>query len=255
MSGSDCVKHTLPIKLNDEKRHLFPTSANMVYRKDGKTPLENSEGLIDADTFGGKKPSAYALADHVHENTGGDTPAIPATITWEDVENKPETFPPANHDHNAEDVGARPSDWMPTVNDICPIKRDERWDNVSGFHIRAYEGADTTEYKLPTPYVVVYVMAEKPGRGIAIAVDWREDGKKQMWINHLHDDTNNFQWGEWLAYMKAGDTAADSSKLGGKAASEYAAAGHTHSASEAGIVYSSSQPDAVAGRVWLKPIE
>ena len=65
----DWVKHTLPMKLKDGKRHLFPTLASLVYRDDGKTTLIDEQGLLHADKaddssmLGGKPPEAFSAVN------------------------------------------------------------------------------------------------------------------------------------------------------------------------------------------------
>lgn len=69
MSVIDWVKHSLPMKLKDGKRHVFPTLASMVYLKDGTTPITDGNGnwnadkALDAEKLGGKLPEHYATAD------------------------------------------------------------------------------------------------------------------------------------------------------------------------------------------------
>lgn len=65
MAIVDWVKHALPMKLKDGKRHLFPTLASMVYLDDGKTTLVDEQGFLTADKaldakkLGGKAPEYY----------------------------------------------------------------------------------------------------------------------------------------------------------------------------------------------------
>lgn len=64
MSLTDIIKHALPMKLKDGKRHVFPTVTSLVYKRDG-TPLENEDGAIEmnvanADKLGGQLPVYYA---------------------------------------------------------------------------------------------------------------------------------------------------------------------------------------------------
>ena len=64
----DVVKHALPMKLADGKRHVWPTLASLVYLKDGKTPLADEDGKITADNalqLGGQDASKYALKTEV----------------------------------------------------------------------------------------------------------------------------------------------------------------------------------------------
>lgn len=64
----DVVKHALPMKLADGKRHVWPTLASLVYLKDGKTPLADEDGKITADNalqLGGQNASKYALKTEV----------------------------------------------------------------------------------------------------------------------------------------------------------------------------------------------
>lgn len=65
MSLTDVIKHALPIKLKDGKRHVFPTITSLIFKRDG-TPLENEDGLIEMDVvnaakLGGVDADQYAL--------------------------------------------------------------------------------------------------------------------------------------------------------------------------------------------------
>lgn len=62
----------------------------------------NEDGVIlplkadDSDKLGGEPASAYVLKSEL-----GDLGGEPASdVSWEDVQNKPETFPPESHEHN-----------------------------------------------------------------------------------------------------------------------------------------------------------
>ena len=83
MALVDWVRHSLPLKLHDGKRHLFPTIASMVYKDDGETKITDENGLLNADKLGGKEASAYALADHTHNfnNETGSSVELDATLT------------------------------------------------------------------------------------------------------------------------------------------------------------------------------
>lgn len=49
MALTDWVRHALPLKLKDGKRHLFPTLASMVFVDEDKTPLFDANGHLSAD--------------------------------------------------------------------------------------------------------------------------------------------------------------------------------------------------------------
>lgn len=76
MAIVDWVKHALPMKLKDGKRHLFPTLASLVYRDDEKTPLIDEQGLLhadkadDSDKLGGKPPEYYIQPKNLLVNSG-----------------------------------------------------------------------------------------------------------------------------------------------------------------------------------------
>ena len=80
MAIVDWVKHTLPMKLKDGKRHLFPTLASLVYRDDGKTPLTDEQGLLhadkadDSDKLGGKAPEYYLQPRNLLDNSDFTNP-------------------------------------------------------------------------------------------------------------------------------------------------------------------------------------
>lgn len=63
MSLVDIVKHALPMKLADGKRHVWPTLASMVTRNDGST-LEQ-DGKLNADKLGDQLPEYYAKQETV----------------------------------------------------------------------------------------------------------------------------------------------------------------------------------------------
>lgn len=72
MSLIDIVKHALPMKLADGKRHVWPTLASMVYLKDGTTPLADEDGKITADDamrLGGKSPEYYLQHRNLLDNS------------------------------------------------------------------------------------------------------------------------------------------------------------------------------------------
>lgn len=70
MSLVDIVKHALPMKLADGKRHVWPTLASMVTRNDGST-LEQ-DGKLTADNamlLGGKAPEYYIQPRNLLDNS------------------------------------------------------------------------------------------------------------------------------------------------------------------------------------------
>ena len=56
-----------------------------------------------------------------------------------------------------------------------------------------YEGLDTTEFNIPSPFVEILTIRYGNHRGIAFAVDWRCDQPHQLWVNVLHDT-----WKSWV---------------------------------------------------------
>lgn len=62
-----------------------------------------------------------------------------------------------------------------------------------GLSMYHYEGENTTEYNLPSPFVEIFVVRYGFHRGIAFAVDWRNDQNHQLYVNTLHD-----AWAGWL---------------------------------------------------------
>lgn len=80
MSLVDIVKHALPMKLADGKRHVWPTLASMVYLKDGTTPLADGDGKITSDNalnaakLGGKAPEYYTNPRNLLDNSDFTNP-------------------------------------------------------------------------------------------------------------------------------------------------------------------------------------
>lgn len=114
---------------------------------------------------------------------------------------------------DAADVGARPSNWMPTAEEVgaAPASHDHNhivvagvnsdWRNApNGISLWKYEGADTTALNLPTPHCFVHVMKESAGRGVAIAYKW-DFGVCTMWNNSLHDT-----WRGWTVVHGSGNS-------------------------------------------------
>lgn len=97
----------------------------------------------------------------------------------------------------------------PLANEIYNIKNiirvhanvagDERWAECPSDQVRAYlyEGADTAQYSIPTPYCSVYVIRKNEHRGTAIAIEWAM-GTGRMWVATLHDT-----WGGWKEVFKS----------------------------------------------------
>ena len=77
------------------------------------------------------------------------------------------------------------------------------WYNVDGMSIHKYEGQDVNTYKLPTSFCYVISMLNGSSRGSAIAIDWRGT-EQRIWANHLHDDTNSYNWSGWYDIKGAG---------------------------------------------------
>ena len=70
----------------------------------------------------------------------------------------------------------------------------EKWTNCPiGISMYHYEGSDTTEYNIPSPFVEILALRYANHRGIAFAVDWRVDQQHQLWTNVLHDT-----WKSWI---------------------------------------------------------
>lgn len=91
MSLVDIVKHALPMKLADGKRHVWPTLASMVYLKDGTTPLADEDGKITVDNsnqLNGKDASEYLLKNEkTYEVTVNSEAVGSALITAKSVGN------------------------------------------------------------------------------------------------------------------------------------------------------------------------
>lgn len=64
-------------------------------------------------------------------------------------------------------------------------------DAHAGISMYHYEGHDTTKYNIPTAFVEVLV-CNYGNRGIALAIDWRNDQPHTLWVNARHDS-----WGSW----------------------------------------------------------
>ncbi len=79
-------------------------------------------------------------------------------------------------------------------NDI-QLTEEAKWFETkgSGFFVYYYEGHDVSEYKLPSPYVTIYVCSKSNClRGTALAIHWQ--GKTPYtWVCSSQDG-----WGEWV---------------------------------------------------------
>lgn len=63
METVNCIKHSLPMKLKDGNRHVWPIPADMVYLNDGTTPLADENGELtvnNAMKLGGVEADEYA---------------------------------------------------------------------------------------------------------------------------------------------------------------------------------------------------
>ena len=87
MAIVDWVKHALPMKLKDGKRHVFPTLASMVYLKDGTTPITDGNGnwnadkALDAEKLGGKAPEYYTNPRNLLVNSDFRNPVNQQGVT------------------------------------------------------------------------------------------------------------------------------------------------------------------------------
>ena len=71
------------------------------------------------------------------------------------------------------------------------------WANTyEGLSIHYYEGADTSEYLLPYPHVIVMVLRHHitNNRGVALAFKWNlyNENNRCIWMNIMHDE-----WAGW----------------------------------------------------------
>lgn len=66
-------------------------------------------------------------------------------------------------------------------------------DTPNGLSVYYYENNDTTEFNIPSPFVVILVIKVLYNRGIALAADWRYDQNRQLYVNALHDT-----WRGWI---------------------------------------------------------
>lgn len=77
----EVVKHPLPMKLADDKHHMYPTTIDMVFAEDGKTPIFDKQSgdwtANNALNLGGKPATDYMLkTDSPSSSTGGS--GVPA---------------------------------------------------------------------------------------------------------------------------------------------------------------------------------
>lgn len=79
------------------------------------------------------------------------------------------------------------------------------WYNVTGVVCRKYEGQNTSTYRLPTGYDIVFGMNQGSNRGAAFSVDWR-DGCNNVYFNTLHDDTSAWGWTGWRRIWVQGNS-------------------------------------------------
>lgn len=79
------------------------------------------------------------------------------------------------------------------TNRICSIGTSKWVDCPIGISMYHYEGNDTTNYNIPSPFVEILTIRYAAQRGIAFAVDWRGDQPHQLWVNVLHDT-----WKSWV---------------------------------------------------------
>lgn len=104
-------------------------------------PIGSSE-ITSPDQIGAA--NAIHANQHAHDGIDPITPeminARPNTWTpsWNEVTEKPSTFPPETHTHSADDVGARPNTWVPSWGDISgkpstfpPEAHNHAWNEVT----------------------------------------------------------------------------------------------------------------------------
>lgn len=110
-------------------------------------------------------------------NANNITGALAAKAMMDDYNNKINQI-----NSNLASVASRITEFSLGVWMNCP----------SGLSMYHYEGHNTTEYNIPSPFVEVLVI-NYGNRGIAFAVDWREDQPHTLWVNARHGN-----WGSWI---------------------------------------------------------
>ena len=123
---------------------------------------------------------------------------------------------------SASDVGARASLWLPSHDDI-KIMTKSSWDgntipdDIPNGITYAIAGNESEGHGFPVGFCTVLALKDDTSRVFQILVE-KTSGK--MWIRSGVDSAT---WGDWKPYLRAEDTAANASKLGGNAPEYYMA--------------------------------
>lgn len=120
----EIIKQSVDERINSMQTQIdgLTIEHNGVLKINSVAPDETGNIVINAD-FVGALPNNYTppvtsvngqTGDVVISVSGGEA----SSVAWDDITGKPDSFEPSEHEHTAEDVGALPEDWLPTVADI-----------------------------------------------------------------------------------------------------------------------------------------